>query len=113
MRKFATEPGDIDLNRRLSPCRFWTTIVLGLILTPLIYDGTKICLARWQSMYGPAVEFETPAIDALTSTFHALYSATRDQTSEPFRNVPWSPPHVLGIAAVWVACGSMLLLRRH
>ena len=112
MRRLATEPGDIDINRPFSPSRFWATIVLGLILTPVVYDGTKSCLARWQSLFGPAVECETPAIDALTSMFDAVYSATRDQTSEPFRNVPWSPSHVLGIAAVWVACGSMLLMRR-
>lgn len=113
MRKLANLPTESDFKRRISPLRFWITLVLGLCLTPLIYDGTKICLASWESLFGPSTEYETPAIDALTSTFDAVYSAARDQTSAPFRAVPWSPSHVFAVAAVWVVCGSILLLGRH
>lgn len=112
MRTLATEPEEVTLNRRISPVRFWTVIILGLISTPLIHDGTKICLTRWQSLFGPSVSCETPAIDAVMSTFDAVYSATRDQSSAPFHNVPWSPAHVLAIGAVWTVCGYMILMRR-
>ena len=111
MRILEREPKRLDRRRRISPARLWTVIALGLILTPLVYDGTRVCLTRWQALFGPSVSCETPALDAVITTFDAVYSAARDQTSAPFRNVPWSPPHVLGIGAVWTICGYMILMR--
>lgn len=104
-------PNDELPARPLRRARAFLMVAIGVLLTPLIYDGTMVLLARWQSLFGPTPAVETPFLDALAAFVADTYRSFDQGTTRTFRNVPWSPSAVLGLGFAWVVVGCRLLMR--
>lgn len=110
MRK--NNPGMMDEQkqpRRKLPAV--VTIVLGLLISPLVYEGSLICAAQWKSMYGMAESPKTPVLDFIADTASQMRRETGEVLTPIFRTVPWKPAVVVPIAILWTGV-SVLLLRR-
>lgn len=90
--------------------RAWvrTTLVLivSLAITPLIIDGSKVCVARWRAMYGPVPTIQTPTLDLVSDVISDYRREIRTTTTRFFNNVPWRADVVisgLGLCAI-LAC---------
>jgi hypothetical protein len=87
-------------------------IVLGLFLAPIVFEGSALCAAQWQSMFGPVTIAETPILDQLGPYIGSASSSIRNSTLAVFRNLPWRASFVIPVVFAWAFCGCLLLRRR-
>src|SRR5262245_6349273 len=112
MRKLPHTNVDLQAPPTLSARRGVLTVLLGLALAPLVYEGALLCASRWQAMYGAAGEVDTPVIDAIDLVLDEFSASARTTANAAFRNLPWKPALVIPLACAWAAFGAMLLRRR-
>lgn len=111
MRKHPT--WNLDLEKPPSRNRFGTALtgLILLALLPLIFDGTKICVAQWRSLNGPIVTARTPVIDFLSELFQTAGAEVRRLTGPMFTDQPWKPQVVIPVTLFWTGIGVWLLKR--
>jgi hypothetical protein len=112
VRKFTTTYTDDQTPRGWSWLRIAATILLGLAVSPLVYDGARVCVGQWRGMRGENPYVETPVFDAVGAGFEAVRLAWHNSVEVVFYNLPWRPEYVMGIAAAWAIGGSFLLRSR-
>jgi hypothetical protein len=87
------------------------TILVGLLLAPLVHEGTKICVAQWKSMYGAVESPKTPVLDFLADTFKQGKQDLYETVTPTFRTLPWRPAVVIPFAIFWTGVAAMMLRR--
>lgn len=106
VRKNSKESINLYPTRRKSGFRTALVLIASLAMTPLILDGTKICVARWQSMSGPVPTIRTPTLDLVQEVAGNYRREAKATTTRFFNRVPWRADLVvagLGLCAV-LAC---------
>lgn len=93
--------------------RAGTVVKLLLIaaLTPIIYEGTMVCVAQWRSMYGPVVVARTPVLDFFYESFRELRGTSGQWVPRQMRGLPWKPAVVIPLIIAWTGL-AVLMLRR-
>ena len=84
-------------------------VLLGMSLAPLIAEGTSICFAQWSQVMGRNTEARTPVFDSLHEHFESGSQSFWGTVSPCFQHVPWSHHLVLGIGAVLMVLGIIML----
>lgn len=88
------------------------TIVLGLLLAPLVYEGGLLCAANWRGMRGGDAVASTPCLDVLVRSIDNVSASASRSVSAVFHHVPWRAEYVLAIGFGWVIVGSLILKSR-
>ena len=78
-------------------------ILLGLLLSPVIYEGTALCINRWRAIAGERVETRTPALDACNAMLDRVTQTIQPWVSRLFCDTSWSPTSVLVAGLVLIA----------
>ena len=87
--------------------------LLALIVSPLIYEGGSIVVARWQSIYGTYWEPRTPVLSAIAGWSSFSNNEVRRQFTQSFLNGQWSPSLAIPMAVTWAALAAFFLRRGH
>jgi hypothetical protein len=87
-------------------------IVLGLALSPIVYESSAQCAAGWAAMYGSVRQVDTPVLDRLGRCMDALAGAAHETGERAFHALPWKPALVIPIALAWAALGALILRGR-
>ncbi len=79
-------------------------IAAALVATPLVFDGAKLVVANWRSMFGPSIRVETPALDLASELIgDVCYTSSRALTTWTHR-LPWPVDYaVVGLVACAIA----------
>lgn len=102
--------GDSDLPAQRR--RVGSLVLLFLLLVPLVYEYSKICVARWRALYGQVQTVSTPLLDALDGLVNALLVYVHRSVSEMLFAMPLRPGLIIPLAFVWAFAAS-LILRKH
>ncbi len=113
MRKFQDVLDDPNMRPRRSRGPMVVLTLLVLLISPLVYEGGSIGLARWQNMYGTYREPRTPILDAISSWSAASHSEVRLQFTRSFLNGHWSPSLAIPMAVTWAGLAAFFLRRGH
>ncbi len=100
------------IDEKPSPRRSLRHVVavsLGLLIAPLVYEGTNVCIANWQMMTGQQIVVETPVYDAICESLDATRLWFNQMTGGFFRDPAWKPGTTIGLALAWAAGAAMLL----
>ncbi len=111
MRKFSPNILDDTPPRRRSRTPAVITILLGLLLCPLVFEATHICMAQWKGMIGPVPFVETPMITTLGSGLQSAGDDIRSTLSPVLRNLPWNPSYVVVFGLGWASLAALMLRR--
>ncbi len=111
MRK--NNPGIMDDSRKPRRRRVSAvlTIVLGLLVSPLVYEGTLLCVVQWKMMYGPVETAKTPVLDYLAESYNQGSKDLGEILTPVFRTVPWKPAVVIPFAIAWTGLAALMLRR--
>ena len=111
MRKNATWSLVVDKPpaRNRSGLTFMALIFVALL--PLIFEGTKICVAQWKSLYGPVETARTPVLDYLSELFQQAGGEVRRLSGSMFSGQPWKPVVVIPVTLIWTGIGVWILRR--
>ncbi len=85
--------------------------LLALALAVPAYEGGRVCLARWRSMYGQSTYVETPVTTTLVDSFRAVATPVQKSVGSVLHNVPWNPSLTIPVALAW-AFFAIQFLRR-
>ncbi len=96
MRKNSRNTIELYPTHRRAWVRLTVVLIVSLAITPLIIDGSKVCVARWRAMYGPVPTIQTPAIDFVTEVVSDYRREIGTTTTRFFNNVPWRAEVVIG-----------------
>jgi hypothetical protein len=99
-------------RRSRSNVRRICVILVGLALSPLVYEASAICAAQWRTMWGASVTVETPVLDAFGRYGRSVALETRRKLETSVRDHHWRPALVIPLACAWAGLASMLLRRR-
>jgi len=111
LRKLPTHP-ELDGPRRpRRGLRATLAMVAVMAAAPLAIDGTRVCLAAWRSLYGPATPVSTPAFDWVNDTASEVLLTIDRPVSAAFHRLPWRADLVVLIAVVWAAVNVVLMRR--
>ncbi|MBX6312795.1 MAG: hypothetical protein IRY99_07755 [Isosphaeraceae bacterium] len=84
-------------------------VMLGLAISPILYESSRLCAANWQGMHGEAPYVETPIIDAVGISLASASQAIGQSVERFVHDTPWNPRYVLAVGLAWVLIGSRLL----
>jgi hypothetical protein len=112
VRKLPRTNLDPEPPRRKERRRAVVAILLGLTLSPFIFEGSAQCAAKWRAMYGPAASVKTPALDVVGSSLVYVASAFKRPVMDAVRYLPWRPRVIIPLACAWALFGCLLLRRR-
>jgi hypothetical protein len=109
MRKLPTV--EIDNRPRFRKRRlFLIFVVVPLaILSPVIYEGSLLCIAGWQGLFGTHPRVETPILDSLTEGYRVANYDVKRWSRGFFNNTPWKSSYVIPFAIFWTGVLAMLL----
>jgi hypothetical protein len=85
------------------------TIVLGLLLSPVVYEVGLLSAARWRGMSGTVPEVHTPVIDALGKVVASVRDEVQTTADPVLRDFSWKPSVVIPCAVVSTGIASLLL----
>ncbi len=84
-------------------------VALGLLLTPILYEASLLCVAEWRAMSGPIAPIHTPVFDAIRSAFLWARQDVGSFLSPAFHALPWRPAVVIPFAVFWTGVAAWLL----
>lgn len=93
--------------RRAKPLRW---VLLFVLLSPFLFDGGKLVVARWQGLFGAAPFVQTPALDFASDTYRSVV-ASAGRPGSIFHRVPWRTDHVVLAMLACAALGCAFLRR--
>jgi hypothetical protein len=111
MRKFSPTLFELAPPRRRSRSRVAIMILLGLLLSPLVFEATLLCTARWKGMIGVEPHVKTPVLNALGDGLRSAGEDIRLTLAPVLHQLPWNPSYVVVFGLVWASIG-VLMLRR-
>ncbi len=109
MRKNREYNLDCDRIRRRTKGLRVMLVAFGLLMSPIVYDGSRVCAARWRSMYHGDEYVETPVFDTLNEMWYDASRAVQATIHPYFYNLPWKTNIVVPIAAGWAVVTALLL----
>lgn len=112
MRKFSPSLLDVPTEPRVRRFSRIRAVLLGVLLTPLVYESTLISMARWRSMLGGAAPVETPVLDGINADLDRIGYAIRGAVAAWFQDPPWQAGGVLALGGVLAFVGWVLLIRK-
>lgn len=99
-------------RRRRDWFRWLPFVLLGFLLAPLFYELTISCLARWQALYGPVPQIETPLLNVISAKYSYMIRLGRRFAQSPFQMLPWKPSAIMLVGLSWAFVTALLLRRR-
>jgi hypothetical protein len=111
MRKFSPTLFEVAPPRRRSRTRVAITILLALLLSPLVFEATLLCTARFKGMIGVEPLVKTPVLDTLGAGLQSAGEDIRLTLAPVLHHLPWNPSYVVVFGLVWAFIG-VLMLRR-
>jgi len=111
MRKFSPNLSDDTPPRRRTRTRAAIAILLGLLLSPLVFEASQLCTAHWQGMTGTAPIVATPMLDTLGSALRTAGDDIRSTLSPVLRKLPWNPSYVVVFGLGWASLAALMLRR--
>jgi hypothetical protein len=89
-------------------------MALGLVLlvSPLVYEGGQVVLAKWQTMAGNYRVPETPILDALGEWSRTGNQEVKLRYSRLLNRGAWKPTTAVPIAIIWATLMAVVFLRR-
>ncbi len=84
-------------------------LILSLLLVPLLYDGTKVTIAQWSTLFGPKPVISTPVFDLVGSYAERSTRELRRMTRLPFRKLPWRTEWAVGLLVVSLGTGLLIM----
>ena len=111
MQKFSPNVIDDAPPRRRSRTPAAVAILLGLLLSPLVFEATRLCTAHWKGMLGNVPFVETPILNTLGSGLQSASDEIRSSLSPVLRNLPWNPSHVIVFGLGWASLAALMLRR--
>lgn len=112
MRK---QPHFLTGEEPVTPARkrqVWALLGLFLLLVPLVYEYSKICVARWCALYGQVQTVSTPLLDALDGLVNAFLAYSHRTVSELLYAMPLRPGLIIPLAFAWAFAASLFLRKR-
>ena len=98
MRKLLAQPLDDRPRRR----RSWTSIALAvlivLLISPVLYESTVVCVSRWKTLCGVPMTVETPVLDAIASEWETVRLELHWVSRHYFHDMSWKPSYVIPFA---------------
>ncbi len=85
---------------------------LGLLVSPLLYEGGQVLVARWMTMAGKYHEVRTPVFDAISEWARTANLETRQYTGRVFTGGALRPSTAVPFAIVWAVLMTVVFLRR-
>jgi len=111
MRKFSPNLFDVTPPRRRSRTPAAIVILLGLLLSPLVFETTQLCTASWRGMTGTVPFVDTPMLNTLGSGLQSAGDDLRSTLSPVLRNLPWNPSYVVVFGLGWASLAALMLRR--
>lgn len=84
-------------------------LIITLSLIPFLYDGTKVTMARWSTLFGPKPVVSTPAFDLVESYVHRSTQELRRMAKIPFRKLPWRTEWAVGLLVFSLGAGTLIM----
>ncbi len=112
MRKYQTVLSDERPRRRRSRSPAAFAIGLLLLVSPVVYEGGVLLLARWQSMTGSYWEPKTPILSALSEHSAVAKLEFWTYTSRIFNSGPWRASTAVPFALLWAVMMAVVFLRK-
>src|SRR4051812_6295182 len=104
MRKHQSDPPGLPTDDP-PPRRAWmrtvATVLLGLLIAPLLYEGLQLCVANWRGMSGEVVAVETPVLTTLGDLIHDSSAWSRRTTTSLLRDPAWRAGPTVAFFLVW------------
>jgi hypothetical protein len=111
MRKFSPTLFEVAPPRRRSRIRVAITILLALLLSPLVFEATLLCTARWKGMIGVEPHVKTPVLNALGAGLRSAGEDIRLTLAPVLYQLPWNPSYVVVFGLGWAAIATLFLRR--
>jgi hypothetical protein len=84
-------------------------VTLGLLLAPLVAEGTSYCLAQWREVLGENSEAKTPILDSIADSAEESHKSVEEFFDLYFHRLPWDPRIVFAVGAIIVVLGMKML----
>jgi hypothetical protein len=85
------------------------TIVLGILLSPMVYEVGLLSVARWRGMCGTVPGVHTPVIDALGKAVASVRDEVQTAAVPVLRGFSWKPSVVFPCAVIVTGIAVLLL----
>ena len=112
MRKFhaASDDGTPKTRKRLIVPALVAAVLLTMV-SPVIYEGGLILVAKWQILLGTDSVPATPILDALADRWRSADYNVRSQASHTFIHGNWQPGMAVPVTIVWAVVAALILRR--
>ncbi len=111
MRKFSPNLFDDAPPQRRSQTPAVIVILLGLLLSPLVFEASQLCTAQWKGMTGTEPFVETPILNTLGSGLRSAGDEIRSTLSPVLRRLPWDSSYVVVFGLGWASIAALMLRR--
>lgn len=110
MRKFACVDVDDPMPRR-RPSRLpaLALVLLLLVLSPVLYESSAICVASWKTALGTYTPVETPVLDAIKESWRTGRLEAISWLYPVFHSYPWKASVVVPFAFLWTMIAAIPL----
>ena len=112
MRKYHTVLSDDKPRPARSRSPAYIAFGLLLLVSPVLYEGGVILLARWQSMTGSYWEPKTPILSALSEHSAVAKLEFMNYALRIFNSGPWRASTAVPFALVWAVMMAVVFLRK-
>jgi hypothetical protein len=86
-------------------------VLLGLLLSPIIYEATLLCAAQLRGMIGAQPLVETPVLDTVGAGLRAAGDDIGLTLAPVLHRLPWNPTYVVVFGLLWASVAALILRR--
>jgi hypothetical protein len=109
MRKFSCLEVDEQPRRRPSRLPVVALVLLLLLLSPILYESSAICIAAWKTALGTYTPVETPVLDSIKESWRTGRLEASSWVRPVFHSYPWKASVVVPFAFVWTMIAAIPL----
>ncbi|RUL86720.1 hypothetical protein [Tautonia sociabilis] len=89
--------------------RFGVSLIILILTVPFLFDGAKLCYARWAALSGPVPIIQTPALDLAVRYIDEVSSVARRRAAKPFGRVPVPIEWAVGALITSLCIGTLIM----
>jgi hypothetical protein len=109
MRKYTCLEVDEQPRRRPSRAPAVILLLMILLLSPVLYESTALCIASWKTVLGTYTPVETPILDAIKESWRTGRLEALSWFRPVFHSYPWKAAVVVPFAFVWTLIAAIPL----